>query len=166
MGARSDSNADLTGSTRRRARGLLVCLAAVSAAQAVDRPLNAPSPYASITRSDRARDHDLLAWGVEALQVRMLESGQLLRFSYRVADAAKGRVLTDRSAEPNLYDERAHAILVVPVMDQIGKLRQTQPAENGKIYWIVFSNKGGVARRGDRVSVVIGEFRADGLIVE
>jgi len=63
MGARSDSNAGVTGSPRPLARGLLACLAAVSAAQAVERPLAAPSPYASITRSDRAKDHDLLAWG-------------------------------------------------------------------------------------------------------
>ncbi len=159
-------NADQRGMRKRLARGLLACLAAVSVAAATDRAQAAASPYASIARSDRARTHDLLGWGVEALQVRLLESGQLLRFSYRVVDAAKAQILTDKSAEPNLYDERVHAVLVVPVMDQIGKLRQTQAAENGKIYWLVFSNKGGVVRRGDRVSVVIADFRADGLIVE
>src|SRR5260221_685246 len=162
----SDRNAAPGGSGKLLARGLLGCLAAISVVPAAERTSVALSPYASISRSDRARIHDLLGWGVDALQVRMLESGQLLRFSYRVVDAARAQVLTDKSAEPNLYDERAHAVLVVPVMDQIGKLRQTQPAENGKTYWIVFSNKGGVVRRGDRVSVVIADFRADGLIVE
>ena len=166
MGTASDQTADVRGSTRGLARGLLACLAAVPMAQAAERPLAVASPYASISRSDRAKGHDLLAWGVDALQVRMLESGQLLRFSYRVVDAAKAQVLTDKSAEPNLYDERAHAVLVVPVMDQIGKLRQTQPVESGKIYWVVFSNKGSVVKRGDRVSVVIAGFRVDGLIVE
>ena|SRR5882672_3740196 len=166
MDTPSDRNAELRGSMRRRACGLLACLAAISVVPAAERASAASSPYASISRSDRARIHDLLGWGVDALQVHMLESGQLLRFSYRVVDATRAQVLTDKSAEPNLYDERAHAVLVVPVMDQIGKLRQTQPAENGKIYWIVFSNKGSVVRRGDRVSVVIADFRADGLIVE
>jgi hypothetical protein len=30
----------------------------------------------------------------------------------------------------------------------------------------LFSNKGGYVKRGDRVTVVIGKFRADGLVVD
>jgi len=63
-------------------------------------------------------------------------------------------------------DERARVRLVVPNMDRIGNLRQSSPPEVGKVYWMVFSNKEKFVKPGDRVSVVIGKFRADGLLVQ
>jgi len=45
-------------------------------------------------------------------------------------------------------------------------LRQSSTPEMGKTYWMAFSNKGGVVKRGDRVDIVIGQFRAEGLIVD
>ena len=51
-------------------------------------------------------------------------------------------------------------------MEKIGQLRQVGAAQADKEYWMVFSNKGNMVRRGDEVSVVIGRFHADGLIVE
>jgi hypothetical protein len=51
-------------------------------------------------------------------------------------------------------------------MDKIGQLRQSGLPESGKTYWMVFSNKGNLVKRGHRVGVVIGEFRANGLAVE
>ncbi len=51
-------------------------------------------------------------------------------------------------------------------MDKVGKLRQSSTPEAGKSYWMAFSNKGRRVKRGDHVSVVIGQFRADGLVVE
>src|SRR6266481_6373695 len=38
--------------------------------------------------------------------------------------------------------------------------------ESGKSYWMVFSNKGSFVKRGNRVSVEIGRFRVDGLVVQ
>jgi hypothetical protein len=124
------------------------------------------SPYRAAAQSSRARDHYQMMWGVDSMTVRSLESGQLLRFSYRVIDVSKAKTLSDKSAVPNLLDEQSHAVLVVPTMEQIGQLRQTQPMEIGKYYWIVFSNKGNVVKVGHRVSVVVGAFRADGLVVQ
>jgi len=51
-------------------------------------------------------------------------------------------------------------------MEKIGQLRQSAPPEAGKSYWMAFSNKGLLVRRGDRVVVVVGPFRADGLVVD
>jgi hypothetical protein len=45
-------------------------------------------------------------------------------------------------------------------------MRNTVDPEAGKSYWVAFSNKGRLVKRGDRVSVVIGKFRANGLVVE
>jgi len=43
---------------------------------------------------------------------------------------------------------------------------RSAPPEAGKSYWMVFSNKGRLVKRGDHVSVVIGAFHADGLVVD
>jgi hypothetical protein len=54
----------------------------------------------------------------------------------------------------------------VPAMDRIGQLRQTGQLERGRMYWMVFSNKGNLVKAGDRVNVVAGAFHIDGLMVE
>jgi hypothetical protein len=105
-------------------------------------------------------------WGIDSLSVRLAESGEVVRFSYRVVDPDKARALNDRKSEPSLIDPRAGVSLVVPRMEKIGQLRQTGTPEAGKAYWMAFSNKGRPVKAGDRVDVVIGQFRAQGLVVD
>jgi hypothetical protein len=57
-------------------------------------------------------------------------------------------------------------VLKIPVMDKVGQLRQSGTPQAGQEYWMVFSNKGNLIKRGDRVNVMIGSFHADGLVVE
>jgi hypothetical protein len=115
---------------------------------------------------NRARDYYQLIWGVDSLVVRSVESGELIRFNYRVLDASKAQPLNDKKSEPFLFAERARVKLVIPSLEKVGQLRQSSTPEAGKMYWMAFSNKGGLVKRGDRVSVVIGKFHADGLVVE
>ena len=105
-------------------------------------------------------------WGVDSLTVKYTESGELIRFSYRVIDPAKAATLNDKKAEPSLIDPQAGVKLVVPQMEKIGKLRQSSLPVADKSYWIAFSNSGRRVRPGDRVDVEIGAFRAQGLVVE
>ncbi len=114
----------------------------------------------------RARKHYQLVWGIDSLSVRLTESGEVVRFSYRVLDAEKAKALNDGRNEPSLVDERAGVSRVVPAMEKIGKLRQSGTPEAGKAYWMAFSNKGRPVKKGDRVDVVIGQFRANGLVVD
>jgi hypothetical protein len=116
--------------------------------------------------SKRAELHYSMVWGVDSLSVKSVESGEMIRFTYRVVDADKAKVLNDKKFEPSLVDPTAGVKLVVPQMEKIGQLRQSATPEPGKAYWMAFSNKGRRVKRGDRVSVVIGQFRADGLVVE
>ena len=104
--------------------------------------------------------------GVDSLAVKWGESGEVIRFTYRVLDADKAKVLNDKTLEPSLIDPQAGVKLVVPSMENVGQLRQSALPENGKSYWMVFSNKGRLVKRGDHVSVVIGAFHADGLVVD
>lgn len=114
----------------------------------------------------RAGTYYRLVWGVDDLVVKWGESGEVIRFSYRVLDADKAKILNDKKNEPSLIDPHAGVKLVVPSMENVGQLRQSAPPENGKSYWMVFSNKGRLVKRGDHVSVVIGAFHADGLVVD
>lgn len=105
-------------------------------------------------------------WGVDSLGVKVAESGEIIRFSYRVLDADKAKALNDKKNEPSLEDMQARVKLKVPSLEKVGQLRQTSTPVAGKSYWMAFSNPGRVVKRGDRVDVVIGEFRANGLVVE
>lgn len=90
----------------------------------------------------------------------------MIRFSYRVLDIEKAKVLNEKRNEPSLIDPRAGVKLVVPSLEKVGKLRQSAAPEAGKMYWMTFSNKGGFVKPGHRVDVIIGDFRADGLVVQ
>ncbi|MBS0419491.1 MAG: hypothetical protein JSR66_17405 [Proteobacteria bacterium] len=113
-----------------------------------------------------ARGYYAIKYGVDQMSAKLTESGQLVRFSYRVIDAKKAAQLQDRGATPNMLAARARVALQVPTMEKVGPLRQAMGAETGKAYWIAFSNKGFPVKQGDEVSVTIGTFRADGLIVQ
>ena len=98
--------------------------------------------------------------------VKYAESGELVRFSYRVLDPEKAKALNEPRNEPTLIDPAAAVKLVVPSLEKVGKLRQSSAPEAGKIYWMAFSNKGRRVKPGDRVNVVIGNFQATRLVVE
>ena len=114
----------------------------------------------------RAGKYYELVWGVDTLGVKLVESGEVIRFTYRILDAEKAKALNDKKSEPSLIDPKAGVKLVVPSMEKVGQLRQSSTPEAGKSYWMAFSNKGRLVKRGDHVSVVIGKFRADGLVVD
>ena len=133
-------------------------------------PANRPSPAwqgSQVNRlSRRAEMYYEGAWGVGDLRVKATESGELIRFNYRVLDPEKAAALNDKKAEPELIDSEAGVKLVVPQMEKVGKLRQSSTPKVGMTYWMAFSNPTRVVKRGHRVDVVIGQFRANGLVVE
>jgi hypothetical protein len=147
---------------------ILVLPAGAQSAAPVVRPAAAatPSTYQPSRFSRRAELRYGLIWGVDELSVKWTESGEVIRFAYRVVDAEKAKTLNDKKLEPTLNDPQAGVQLVIPQLEKVGKLRQTGTPEAGKAYWMAFSNKGRLVKRGDRVNVVIGSFHADGLVVD
>jgi|SRR5579862_49636 len=154
---------------------VFVFFSLIASAQSAPSPQPSPSPSTPVAppfrnqpsrMANRAHAYYESVWGVDALSVKILESGEMVRFSYRVIDPAKAKALNEKRAEPALIDPDKGVRLVIPSMEKIGQLRQSATPEAGKSYWMAFSNKGRVVKRGDRVNVVIGNFHADSLQVE
>jgi hypothetical protein len=100
-----------------------------------------------------------VVWGVDSLSIKAVESGELVRFSYRVLDADKAKTLNDKTLAPFLLAPDAGIRLSVPSLEKVGQLRQSSTPEEGKSYWMAFSNSGRRVKRGDRVDLVIGQFQ-------
>jgi hypothetical protein len=139
--------------------------AAKTPAAASDRKPH-PSHYHPDRFAGRAGKFYDLHWGIDSISVKLAESGELVRFSYRVLDPAKARTLNDKQNDASLIDPKARVSLVVPTMEKVGQLRQSGTPEAGRSYWMTFSNKGRRVARGDRVDVVIGSFKASNLVVD
>jgi hypothetical protein len=150
------------------ASGILVIRVGAQSAAPARKPAvaAAPSRYQPNRFSRRAGMYYGLIWGVDSLAVKSVESGEVIRFTYHVLDGDKAKPLNDKKSEPFLIDPRAGIKLVVPSLENVGQLRQSGTPEAGKSYWMAFSNQGRLVKRGDRVSVVIGQFRVDGLVVQ
>jgi hypothetical protein len=114
----------------------------------------------------RAGKYYQFVWGVDSLTAKYTESGEVIRFSYRILDPDKAKALNDKKSEPALIDSRAGVKLVVPSLEKVGQLRQSSTPEAGKSYWMAFSNKGRLVKKGDHVDIVIGQFRAKGIVVD
>ena len=156
--------------------GSTVVAAAVASAQAQQKPpaqAATPAPNSTPYRNHpnrmakRAEAYYEAVWGIEDLNVKAVESGVILRFSYRVLDPEKAKVLSDKKVDPFLISPEKGVKLVIPSMEKVGQLRQApHELEAGKSYWMALSNNGLVLKKGDRVDIVIGSFRAEGLLVE
>ena len=104
--------------------------------------------------------------GSRPIEVRAVESGELIRFSYHVVNPAKAKPLNDKKTDAFLISPVARVKLVIPSLEKVGQLRQTETPEAGKSYWMAFSNPRRKVKPGDRVNVDIGQFHVAGLVVE
>jgi hypothetical protein len=129
-------------------------------------PKGTPTHYQPDRFAGRAGTYYLQIWGIDSISVKLVESGELVRFSYRVVEPSKAGPLNDKRNEPSLVDPQQGVSLVVPTMEKVGQLRQTSTPETGRSYWMTFSNKGRRVKHGDRVDVLIGPFQAKNLVVD
>jgi hypothetical protein len=106
-------------------------------------------------------------WGIRILSIRQSANGYMLDFRYRVIDPEKASLLLSRKEKPYLIDQASGARFMVPSSPKIGPLRQTalKPIAD-RNYFILFANPGKYVKPGNKVTVVIGEFRAENLVVE
>jgi len=104
-------------------------------------------------------------WGIEITRLHLTANGYMIDLRYRVLDADKAGELFVRKNKPLLIDQKSGKVLTVPNMGKIGSLRTSNKPKEGKIYWMFFNNISGLIHSGSKVTVVIGTFRAEGLVV-
>jgi hypothetical protein len=100
-------------------------------------------------------------WGVDQLRIHRTAQGHLLDFRYHVVDADRAASLLATQTPAYLVHERTGRRLAVPSMPKAGAMRNTGQAKVGRDYFALFNNPGGLVRTGDRVSVVLGELKAE-----
>ncbi len=66
----------------------------------------------------RERSYCQLFWGVDSVHAKAVESGELIKFSYRVLDADKAKALNYKNNEPSMYVPALHTKLVIPTMEK------------------------------------------------
>src|SRR3974390_2966956 len=72
------------------------------AASTAAKPAAASTPYRNQPdrMANRAAAYYEAVWGIEAPNVKAVESGVILRFSYRVLDPGKAKTLNDKKLDP------------------------------------------------------------------
>lgn len=104
-------------------------------------------------------------WGVEVMGVHSVSSGYMLDFRYHIIDPVKAKPLNDMKGKAYVVDEATGTRLAVPALENVGELRTGSDPVAGRTYFMIFGNPGRLVKPGGRVSVVIGNFRVDGLVV-
>ena len=105
-------------------------------------------------------------WGVKVIGLRPSAAGYMLDFRYRILDAKKAAKLVNRKTKTYLIVEKDGSMLRVPVTSKLGPLRQSaQYAKENRNYFMFFANPKKHVKSGDLVTVVIGDFKAEHLVV-
>ncbi|MBW2257373.1 MAG: hypothetical protein JRI25_22635 [Deltaproteobacteria bacterium] len=128
----------------------------------------AAEPASTTTATRHPRENTLMKrqWGIEVEYVRQTAGGYMLEFRYRVLDADKAMPLFDRQTKPVLIHAESGAELIVPTPAKVGALRNSNPPRDGQVFWMLFANPGALVKSDDHVSIQIGAFRVDGLVVQ
>ena len=129
-------------------------------------PAGSPNHYTPNRMPRRETEISEAVWGVDSFSVKSVESGELIRFSYRVVDGDRAKILNDKKNEAYLISQDKHVKLIVPSLEKVGQLRQSSTPVQGNTYWMAFSNQGRPVKPGDRVDIEIGQFHVQGLLVQ
>ncbi len=105
-------------------------------------------------------------WGVEVVAMRTAMAGNMIDFRYKVLDSQRAASLFKRETKPYLIHQDSGKVLSVPVTAKVGPLRSSNNPQEGRTYWMFFGNQTKLVQKGDKVTVVIGEFKAENLTVQ
>ena len=136
----------------------LILLGVCQAADAreIDTPEFDSAPTAQMERK----------WGVRPLSIRQTADGHMIDFRYRITDAEKASPLFSPKIKPILIDEDTGAVMAVPTVPKVGSMRSTRKPLQDRSYAMLFGNPQKHIKPGHRVTIVIGDYRAENLVVE
>ena len=107
-------------------------------------------------------------WGIEVLGIRLASADMMMDFRFRVHDAEKALSLFDHRIKPYLVVDRNNIKLPVPMAAKVGALRPTNRGNNikaDKNYFMIFGNPDRHVKAGETVTIVVGDFRVEHLLV-
>lgn len=152
-------NSERTPNTARVAALVLTACFAMAGCHTAQEPAKPASGPSRSSLEDQ--------WGIRIASLRVTAAGQMIDFRYRILDPEKAVPIVDRKLKPQLIDQASHRALGVPVAPKVGALRQTSVKPiAGRIYFVLFGNPNQLVKPGSKVTVVIGNFRVENLIVE
>ncbi|MFQ5351627.1 MAG: hypothetical protein ACE5D3_00965 [Candidatus Binatia bacterium] len=136
----------------------LVCASPGPARSAI---VNDPAPDAGVENESVDQQ-----WGIELRSVRATAAGRMIDLRYKVTDAGKAIPLFKRQTKPFLLDKDTGLKFAIASTAKTGPLRNSDSPETGRVYVMLFNTPGGVLAPGDKVTLVIGDFRLEDLVVE
>ena len=106
-------------------------------------------------------------WGISDAVVRLTAGDYMLDMRYRVKDIEKSKPLFDRSIFPIIIRESDGSRFMVPASEKLGVIRQAPRfVKVDKQYFMFFANPGKRIKRGEMVTVEIGDFKLPHITVE
>ena len=105
--------------------------------------------------------------GIRILSIRPTAANYMLDFRFRILDKNKVSEIMSRKIKPMLVVEKNGATLMVPVTSKLGPLRQSAKfAKENKNYFMFFANPRHTVKSGDLVTVKIGDFKKEHILVQ
>jgi hypothetical protein len=105
-------------------------------------------------------------FGIEVVALRTSAAGHMLDFRYRVVDLDKAMLFFREDIKPYVVDQKTGKSLTVPVPAKLGPMRPTgRNPKLGITYWMFFGNPG-LIKPGDLITLVVGDYRLENLMVE
>jgi hypothetical protein len=105
-------------------------------------------------------------WGIEVAAIHTAAAGNMVDFRYKVLDPKKAEALFAKKNKPYLIHQKTGKVLAVPRTAKVGPLMSSYHPKQDRTYWMFFGNQTKLVQSGDKVTVVIGDFKAENLVVE
>lgn len=109
-------------------------------------------------------------WGIKLYGIRWTAAGYMLEMKFRVLEPDKAFPLLKRDIKRHVVVEKSGAVLEVPFTQKLGSLKSTVRTSNmvkkDYNYIALFANPEKHVNPGDKVTLVIGNFMAENLIVQ
>ena len=131
-------------------------------------PMPDPGYYGEVNISAETAKELAENWGVEVLGMRLTAANMMLDFRFHVIDAEKALTLFDHRIKPYIIADRSQIKLPVPMAAKVGAFRPTNRGKNitsGRNYYMIFGNPDRHVKQGETVTVVIGDFTVESLLV-
>ena len=102
------------------------------------------------------------ATGVQLVRIAVTAGGGMLDLRYRVLDPDKAIVVHDKQKPPTIIHEASGQSASRPWMPH----HSSKELQSARTYYELIVNPGGVIRRGDRVTLVVGDTRLTHVVVQ